>query len=239
MKNERGIHPATLFFLLTICTALLSWVGSIYGWKDVHNMLCAEGLRWKLHNVESIFLSVPLLSKWMVLSLGIGLFLHSGLWNQIKVVFTQRRIPSRKEKRALFLSILVAGGYCFLYLFMALGPWNVVRSIMDEFKNSPLADGTCYLLSLGIGIVAIVYAFAVDSYRTDKDIVRGMSYAFVRFPIFFVTIFFVSQFFSTLQYTRLIAFCGISPVLCEMLYQCCVIFSLLYSGFKDKKYLEQ
>ena len=54
--NRHFLHPATLFFLLTLVVALLSWVGSIYGWSGVQSLLSAEGLRWQLRNVGDGFL---------------------------------------------------------------------------------------------------------------------------------------------------------------------------------------
>lgn len=70
--NRHFLHPATLFFLLTLVVALLSWVGSIYGWSGVQSLLSAEGLRWQLRNVgdgfffRSFFLAISCcwLSGW-------------------------------------------------------------------------------------------------------------------------------------------------------------------------------
>ena len=64
--NRHFLHPATLFFLLTLVVALLSWVGSIYGWSGVQSLLSAEGLRWQLRNVGDGFFSAPFFQRYLV-----------------------------------------------------------------------------------------------------------------------------------------------------------------------------
>ena len=71
--NRHFLHPATLFFLLTLVVALLSWVGSIYGWSGVQSLLSAEGLRWQLRNVGDGFFSAPFFSDILLLAFGVGL----------------------------------------------------------------------------------------------------------------------------------------------------------------------
>lgn len=226
MTNKRFLHPATLFFLLMLLVALLSWVGSIYGWSGVQNLISAEGLRWKLRNVGDGLLAAPLFGDLLLLSFGVGLCLHSGFWEAVKGGVYGRRKLSRKEKRSLWLSLTVGVVYVLAILSLALGPGGMVRSITGELKGSPLADGISYLLSLGLGIVAVIYGYTVDLYRTDKDIIRGMSYSSVRFSSYCVTLFFVVQFFTSLHYTGLDRFFGISPACFQVLYTLCCILPL-------------
>ena len=211
MMNKRFLHPATVFFLLTLVVALLSWVGSIYGWSGVQSLISAEGLRWKLRNVGDGLLE---------------LCLHSGFWEAVRGVLFRGRKLSRKEKRSLWLSLSVGMVYVLVVLFLALGPWGVVRSITGELKNSPLAEGVSYLLSLGLGITAMIYGYAVDLYRTDRDIIRGMSYSVVRFSGYCVTLFFVVQLFTSLHDTGLDTFFGISLQWYRVLYALCCLLPL-------------
>lgn len=228
MMNKRFLHPATLFFLLTLLVALLSWVGSIYGWSGVQSLISAEGLRWKLRNVDDGLLAAPFFGDILLLSFGVGLCLHSGFWEAVRGGLTRGRKLSRKEKRSLGLSLTAGMVYVLGVLFLALEPWGVVRSITGELKNSPLAEGLSYLLSLGLGIVAIIYGYTVDLYRTDRDIVGGMSYSFVRFASYFVTLFFVVQFFTSLHYTGLDVFFGLSSGWYQVLYTLCCILPLFF-----------
>lgn len=78
MKSSiRFFHPASVFFLLTVGVAFLSWVGSIYGWEDVQNFLSAEGLRWALRYTDDNYLCAPMLASLLILFLGLGLCIHS------------------------------------------------------------------------------------------------------------------------------------------------------------------
>ena len=137
--NRHFLHPATLFFLLTLVVALLSWVGSIYGWSGVQSLLSAEGLRWQLRNVGDGFFSAPFFSDILLLAFGVGLCMHSGFWEAFRRAIFHGRKLSRKEKRSLLLSLTVGAVYILAVLCLALGPWGIVRSITGGLKNSPLS----------------------------------------------------------------------------------------------------
>lgn len=235
MTNRYFLHPATVFFLLTLLAAFLSWVGSIYGWEGIQSLLSAEGFRWQLRNSVPGFLHAPLLGHLLVLAFGAGLWMHSGLGAFGLRLLQKRGKCTRKEKRALGWSI-VAGVIClFIGIVLAWGPWGVVRSITGGLRNSPLAEGFTSLLSVMVGMMAMVYGFAIDMYRTDRDLVRGLSYGFVYFSGYFITLFFVVQFFASLHYTGLDALLGISPVAFRICYTVCALGMLFFSGNKPAR----
>lgn len=209
MMNKRFIHPVTLFFLLTLGAALLSWVGSIYNWDGVQNLLSAEGVRWLLRNVARFPWSVPIVRHAFILAFGVGLCLHSG-WGPLCVRLIARRGSlSRKERRAFMLSVVVGMLWFALCAWFAYGPSSVVRSITGELSDSPLLSGFSFWSSLGIGLMAMSYGFSIDFYRTDRDVVGGLSYCFYRFPGFWVTLFFAVLFFAVLHHTGLDAWLGV------------------------------
>lgn len=119
----------------------------------------------------------------------------------------------------------------FVSGFRSMG---IVRSITGGLKNSPLSEGVSYLLSLGLGIMAIIYGYSIDLYRTDRDIIKGMSYSFVRFSGYCVTLFFVIQLFTSLHYTGLDSFFGLSSDGFTILYALCSILPLFVGGNKLK-----
>ena len=233
MTNRPFLHPATIFFLLTLFVAFLSWVGSIYGWHDVQSLLSAEGLRWQLRNAVPGFLQAPFLGHLLILAFGIGLWIHSGLGAFCFRLFMRHNRLSRKEKRAFGWSLAVGGVFLAGCIVLAWGPWSLVRSITGGLKHSPLADGCTYLVSLGLGIMALVYGYAVDYYHTDRDLVRGLSYAFVRFSEYFITLFFIVQFFSSFHYTGLDVFFGFSPAFFHGCYVICILLMLFLSKTVD------
>lgn len=190
MKNRHYIHPATLFFVLSVVVVLLSWIGNIYGWEGVRNLLSAEGLRWKLRTVGDTFLNVPFLGDMMILFLGGGLAVHSG-WSAASLKLLKKRSQlSRRELKAWLMGTVCGIIILLLWGILAWGPWGGLRSISGGMSDSPLQEGSACILSAILGITGLVYGYAVDFYHSDKDIVRGMAFGFIRFPEFFVTLFF-------------------------------------------------
>lgn len=228
--NKKIIHPATFFFLLTLVVAFLSWIGTIYGWTGVKNLLNTEGLRWMLRNVVPGFLSAPLLGELMIAAFGVGLCLHSGWWRSCRLMMLCGRKLSKKEKRAWTLSVFIGILWLTACVLATFGPWNVVRSVTGGMENSPVARGFAFLLSAGLGMMAAVYGYAVDLYRSDRDVVNGMACCFRQLAGGFVTLFFVVQFFTSLHYTGFDGFFGLSPDAFDVIYS---IFAILswFCGF--------
>ena len=212
------MHPATLFFLLSCVVIICSWVGSGFGWLGVQNLLSVDGVRWILRNAEENFMTSPALAIICILFFGCGLFIHSGLGDTLKRFLSHERKLSRKQKRALGMSIIFVGVYISVCSFFAWGPWGIVRSVTGMLKGSPLMDGILCIVSLGIGLTGTVYGFAVDNYRRDKDVFRGMSYLYASFADYFVSLFFIVQFFAALDYSRLLPFWGIPSEIAYILY---------------------
>lgn len=89
MKNSwRILHPATMFFLLTLAVIFFSWICSVYRLNVVHpqtdeliyvqNLLSPEGIRWILRNVITNFTGFAPLGLVIVAMFGIGVAEHSG-----------------------------------------------------------------------------------------------------------------------------------------------------------------
>ena len=233
MRSNVCIHPATCFFLLSLGTIICSWVGSSFGWVGVQNLLSEDGLRWILRNAENNFMGSKILAVVCILFFGGGLLVHSGLLDAIQRSLTRTRKLSRKQKRALVMTGVVFALYVSIFAFFAWGPWGGVRSVTCALKGSPLLDGMCCITSFGMGLTGIVYGFSVDNYRKNKDIFRGMAYLYASFAEYFVSLFFIIQFFSALEYSHLLTFWGVSDrVTC-----CLSVLSCIISFFFSKRYV--
>lgn len=233
MKNKSYVHPATLFFLLSIAVTICSWVGSGYGWRGVQNLLSVDGLRWMLRHAEDNLMDSPALAIVCILFLGVGLVIHSGLADALHRLVSRDKILSRKQKRALSLSSLAAIVYVGCCCLLIWGPWGIVRSVTGMFEGSPLEDGMLVVISVGFGISGMIYGFAVDNYRKDKDVYQGMSSLFSKFGEYFVSLFFIEQFFASLEYSGLTLFAGISVEIVNLFY----VLSCIYPIFICKKYV--
>lgn len=233
MKNRTYIHPASFFILLSIAVTLCSWIGSGYGWYGVQNLLSVDALRWMLRHIEDNFMFSSALAMACMLFFGFGLVVHSGLGDALQRLVTREKILSRKQKRALAFSGLTAMIYVIICAVLVWGPWGFVRSVTGRFEGSPLDDGILVVISMGIGLCGIIYGFTVDNYRRDKDVYQGMSCLFSYFAEYFVSLFFIEQFFSLLGYSGLTVFASISEEIVSFLY----VISCIIPFFLGKKHV--
>lgn len=207
------------FFLLTVLLALFSWIGSVYGAGEVQSLLSAEGIRWMLGHVVENYVQTPALGLVLVLFMGLGVGIRAGLYDVLKRFCRKEKLLSRKERRALLMSAIAFGLFVALIVVALLLPWNFLYGVTGSWEHSPIAKGWSYLLSVGIGLSGMVYGYVSDVFRNLADVVRGMSLLVSRLASYFVTLFFVVQFFSSLAYTGLSEWIGLPNGVVEVLFQ--------------------
>lgn len=229
MRNRYDFpHTATVFFLLTVAVALFSWIGSIYGLDKVQSLLSSEGIRWELRHAIGNFVQTPALGIVMMLFIGFGIACHSGIGGTIARTVRRGKPISRKEKRALVLAGFTWMVYTLVIVCTTFAPWTILRSVTGSLTNSPFQKGIYYLISFGTGLSGVVFGYASGRFRDDKDIVRGMSCLFVRFADYFVVLFFIVQFFSSLMYTNLVEWVGIDSQIVYYVFQVCCYLPFLW-----------
>mgnify|MGYP006334379877 CR=1 FL=1 len=82
------------------------------------------------------------------------------------------------------------------------------------------------LLSVGIGVVGMVYGYVADSFRRLSDVVEGMSSMIAERSFCFVSLFFIIQFFSSLDYTRLAEWISVDEKILMVFYGVSCVLSL-------------
>lgn len=231
MKNKNVIHPATVFFLLWWFVAVLSWIGSVYAWDGIRNIISTEALRWFLRYTEEKLMSSPALYIVLLFFMSVGLFLHSGLGGLIWRMVRRERKMSGKEKKSLVAAVMIAVAYFMVYALLAWGPWNIVRGVTGRYVDSPLHDGALCILAIGIGVTSMVYGYSADHYRSDTDVVKGMSYMFSRFPSYLVSLFFVIQFMVAFEYSGFPVCFGMTECLVDITYWICCLIPLFWEFY--------
>lgn len=231
MKNKNIIHPATVFFLLWWFVAVLSWIGSVYAWDGIRNIISTEALRWFLRYTEEKLMSSPALYLVLLFFMSVGLFLHSGLGGLIWRMVRRERKMSGKEKKSLVAAVMIAVAYFMVYALLAWGPWNIVRGVTGRYVDSPLHDGALCILAIGIGVISMVYGYSADHYRSDTDVVKGMSYMFSRFPSYLVSLFFVIQFMVAFEYSGFPVCFGMTECLVDITYWICCLIPLFWEFY--------
>ena len=220
MRNRKyAPNWAALFFMLTLALALCSWVGGIYGAGEVQSLLSAEGVRWILGHVVKNYVQAPALGAMLVLLMGAGVVVRSGLYDVLRRLFRKDGKLSRKERRALVLASVALLLYVSLIGVCVMLPSNLLLGVTGSWYYSPLMKGTVYILAVGVGLSAIIYGYVTDAIRSAKDWVDGMTILIARHASFFVSLFFVVQFFSSLSYTRLAEWLHVPDGVMEILYQ--------------------
>lgn len=69
--------------------------------------------------------------------------------------------------------------------------------------HSPFIEGILFLLSFGIGLTGMIYGFSSGRYRSDADVIEGLSQPMKLLSSYLVIAFFAAQMFACLDYSRL------------------------------------
>lgn len=215
MKSRHFPHLATIFFLGTIALALLSWIGRVYGASSVQSLLNSDGIRWELKNAVSNYIQQPALGIIMILFIGLGITIYSGFFETIKKRVLLRQSLTRKEKRSLFLSLITLLIYIITIALITFSPFAILKSVTGTLANSPFEMGLFYIISFGFGLTGLVYGYISGKYRSDRDIISGMTFLYRRCSDYFIILFFVVQFFASLIYSNMLQSMGVSE---ELLY---------------------
>ncbi|MBR5542202.1 MAG: AbgT family transporter [Bacteroides sp.] len=227
MKSSRFSSTLTVvFFLLTLALVLFSWIGNIYGLGEVQSLLSAEGIRWVLGHVVENYVLSPILGIVLVLFMGLGIVLRSGLYDAVKRFVGRNKLLSRKERRALTLAVSVLLLYLSILVVSMFLPWNLYWNITGGWSHSPFSKGLVYLLSIGMGLAGVVYGYVSDTFRCLSDVVEGMASLIAERSFSFVSLFFIIQFFSSLEYTRLAEWLNVDGRILMVLYGIFCILAL-------------
>lgn len=96
---------------------------------------------------------------------------------------------SRKERRAIMISIIVAGIYVALILWLTFSSHGILRGVNGGLMHSPFIAGILFLLSLGAGITGMAYGFSSGRYRSDNDVIEGLTQPMKLLGVYFVIAF--------------------------------------------------
>lgn len=119
------------------------------------------------------------------------------------ISFSGYKQLSRKERRAMLSAIIVGVLYTILILWATFSSWGILRGVNGGLIRSPFIVGILFLLSFGIGLMGMVYGFASGRYRTDGDVIEGLTQPMRLLGVYFVIVFFASQMFACFEYSHL------------------------------------
>jgi aminobenzoyl-glutamate transport protein len=195
--GNRLPHPATLFFMMAVLVALLSWWAAASGLQATHpatgeiikvrNLLDADGIRWIYTNVEHNFVKFPPLGLVLVIMIGIGVAEGSGLFTVLV-----RQLVLGAPKKLITASIIVAGifshlasevGYVILIplgamIFHALGR-HPMAGFAAAFAGVSAGFGSNFLIGSVDPILAGLSTSAANIIDPDMNINPMVNYFFM------------------------------------------------------------
>ena len=195
--GNRLPHPATLFLIMAVIVALVSWWASAFDLQATHpatgeiikvkNLLSADGIRWIYTNVEHNFVKFPPLGLVLVIMVGIGVAEGSGLFTVLV-----RQLVLGAPKRFITAAIIVAGifshlasevGYVILIplgamIFHALGR-HPMAGFAAAFAGVSAGFGSNFLIGSVDPILAGLSTSAAQIIDADININPMVNYFFM------------------------------------------------------------
>lgn len=195
--GNRLPHPATLFFMMAVIVALLSWLASSFDMQAMHpatgevikvkNLLNADGIRWIYTNVEHNFVKFPPLGLVLVIIVGIGVAEGSGIFTVLV-----RQLVLGAPKKLITAAIILAGifshlasevGYVVLIplgamIFHALGR-HPMAGFAAAFAGVSAGFGSNFLIGSVDPILAGLSTSAAQILNPDMNINPMVNYFFM------------------------------------------------------------
>lgn len=195
--GNRLPHPATLFLMMAVLVALLSWWASAVGLQATHpatgelvavrNLLSADGFRWIYTNVESNFVNFPPLGLVLVIMIGIGVAEGSGLFTvlvrQLVLGAPPKLITAAIITAGIFSHLASEVGYVILIplgamIFHALGR-HPLAGFAAAFAGVSAGFGSNFLIGSVDPILAGLSTSAAQIIDPTMDINPMVNYYFM------------------------------------------------------------
>ncbi len=113
-----------------------------------------------------------------------------------------QKLNDREKRGLLFASVAIF--IFFLITVMGILPENgFLRGTDGTILSSPLIKGVVAMLFISSAIAGIAYGVGAGVFRSDKDIVKGMSEAMKSLSLYLVLVFFAAQFVAYFKWSNL------------------------------------
>ncbi len=108
-----------------------------------------------------------------------------------------------REKRGLLFASLALLGLLLITLLGILPENGFLRGADGTLLSSPLIKGVVAMLFISAAIAGIAYGVGAGVFRSDKDVVKGMSEAMKSLSLYLVLVFFAAQFVAYFKWSHL------------------------------------
>ena len=110
---------------------------------------------------------------------------------------------SNNERKALRWAGIILLAWVALFCWGLIPRDGFLRGPDNSVLQSPLLKGFIAVLFLVSGTIGIVYGFITKKFRSDADVVKGMTASFKSLISFLVLVFFAAQFVAWFKWSNL------------------------------------
>jgi aminobenzoyl-glutamate transport protein len=110
---------------------------------------------------------------------------------------------TRAEKRGLVCALATTAVLLAVILAGLVPEGGFFRGPNGDMLGSPLIKGVVALLFIASAAAGLAYGFGAGVFRSDKDVVKGMSEAMTTLALYLVLVFFAAQFVAYFKWTNL------------------------------------
>lgn len=155
-----------------------------------------------LSNFYFMFVSTFLIT-FIIYRLSVRLVANLGEYDGHGHPFAGYKQLSRKERRALWVALFAGLCYTLVIILATFSSWGILRGVTGGMTRSPFIAGALFLLSFGFGLMGMIYGFVSGRYRSDGDVIKGLSQPMSLLSVYFVIAFFAAQMFACFEYSHL------------------------------------
>ena len=124
--------------------------------------------------------------------------------NKLRMTEIQtNQVITKKEKRSLYTALIIGAIYFLIILLSTFSSYGILRGVSGNLMRSPFIMGVLFLISFGLGLMGMVYGLNIGKYKSDTDVVEGLTQPMKLLGIYLVIVFFASQMFACISYTNI------------------------------------
>ncbi len=110
---------------------------------------------------------------------------------------------SASERKGLKWVMVTGGAWILLFAIGLIPDHGFLRGTDNTILHSPLIKGFIAFLFFMMASLGIVYGFTTKKFKSDNDVVKGMSDSFKTLSSFLVLVFFAAQFVAYFKWSNL------------------------------------
>lgn len=110
---------------------------------------------------------------------------------------------TKQEKKGARRSLLLLFAFMVVIFIGMLPSVGYLRNPGMPWYTGPVFKGVVAVIFIVVGLMGVVYGFTVKKYKSDKDVMKGMSESMKQMAAYLVLVFFAAQFVEYFNWSNL------------------------------------